>query len=183
MKQALYIITIFISIQSFAQSSDFILFKNKERTMATWFPGTEIKFTDKNGAYIEGRITAIKNDSLFIKEYIIRQIPTQLGIYILDTTYYYYQNHYNQVMSIGKSGRHFDWAASGGVLMGGGILLTVASGVVFLADNKKFSPELLIAAVGLTGVGYLLSRNSGKGMVIGKKYSLAYIKASDNKKG
>ena len=183
MKQVLFILFFFISIQTFAQSSDFILFKNKERTMATWFPGTEIKFTDKNGAYIDGKITAIKNDSLFIKEYIIRQIPTQLGVYILDTSYYYYQNHYNQVKSIGKSGRHFDWAASGGVLMGGGILLTVASGVVFLADNNKFSPQLLIAAVGLTGVGYLLSKQSGKGMVIGKKYSLAYIKTSDKKKG
>ena len=183
MKQVPFIISFFISIQSFAQSSDFILFKNRDRTMATWFTGTEIKFTDKSGAYIEGKITAIKNDSLFIKQYIIRQIPAQLGFYVLDTTYYYYQNNYNQVKSIGKSGRHFDWAASGGVLMGGGILLTVASGVVFLADNKKFSPELLIAVVGLTGVGYLLSRQSGKGMVIGKKYSLVYIKASDNKKG
>ncbi len=178
-----FIIALFIAIQTFAQSSDFILVKNKDRTIATWFTGTEIKFTDKSGAYIEGKITAIKNDSLFIKEYVIRQIPTQLGVYILDTTYYYYQNHYNQVKAIGKSGRHFDWAASGGVLMGGGILLTVASGVVFLTDNKKFSPELLIAAAGLTGVGYLLSRQSGKGMVIGKKYSLVYIKASDNKKG
>ena len=183
MKQVPFIISFFISIQSFAQSSDFILFKNKDRTMATWFTGTEIKFTDKSGAYIEGKITAIKHDSLFIKQYIIRQVPAQLGFYVLDTTYYYYQNNYNQVKSIGKSGRRFDWAASGGVLMGGGILLTVASGVVFLADNKKFSPELLIAAVGLTGVGYLLSRQSGKGMVIGKKYSLVYIKVSDKKKG
>jgi hypothetical protein len=183
MKQFLFIISLFISIQSFAQSSDFILFKNKDRTMATWFTGTDIKFTDKNGAYIEGKITAIRNDSLFIKQYLIRQIPTQLGVYILDTTYYYYQNNYNQIKSIGKSGRHFDWAASGGVLMGGGILLTVASGVVYLADNSKFSPELMIAAVGLTGVGYLLSKQSGKGMVIGKKYSLVYIQAGDNKKG
>jgi hypothetical protein len=183
MKQMFFIISLIISIQSFAQSSDFILFKNKDRTMATWFTGTDIRFTDKNGAYLEGKIIAIRNDSIFLKQYIIRQLPTQLGIYILDTTYYYYQNHYNQVKAIGKSGRHFDWAASGGVLMGGGILLTVASGVVYLADNKKFSPELLIAAVGLTGVGYLLSRQAGKGMVIGKKYSLLYVRAFDNKKG
>jgi hypothetical protein len=183
MKKVPFIFFLFISIENFAQSSDFILFKNRDRTMATWFTGTDVKFTDKNGAYIEGNITAIRNDSVFIKQYVIRQLPTQLGVYILDTTYYYYQNHYNQIKSLAKSGRHFDWAASGGVLMGGGILLTVASGVVFLADNQKFSPQLLIAAVGLTGVGYLLTKQSGKGMVIGKKYSLMYIKASDNKKG
>jgi hypothetical protein len=182
MKQIFLIVCLFFSIQVFGQSSDFILFKNKSRTIATWFPETYVKFTDKSGAYVEGRIMAIKNDSLFIKEYMIRQMPTQLGVYILDTTYYYYQNHYSQVKSIGKSGRHFDWAASGGVLMSGGILLTVASGVVYLADNNKFSPQLLIAAVGLAGVGYLLSKQSGKGIVIGKKYSLVYIKASDHKK-
>ena len=183
MKQVLLIISLFITVQSIAQQSDFILFKKKDKTIATYFTGTDIKFTDNSGAYIEGNITAIKNDSIFLKEYVIRQLPTQLGVYILDTTYYYYQNNYNQIKSIGKSGRHFDWGASGSVLMAGGILLTVASGVVYLADNSKFSPELLIAAVGLTGVGYLLSKQSGKGMVIGKKYSLVYIKAVDNKKG
>jgi len=183
MKQVFLITCLFISLECLSQSSDFILFKNRDRTIATWFTGTDIKFTDKNGTYIEGKITAIKNDSIFLKQYIIRQMPTQLGIYILDTNFYYYQNSYHQIKAIGKSGRHFDWAGSGAVLMGGGILLTVASGVVYLADNKKFSPELLIAAVGLTGVGYLLSKQSGKGMVIGKKYSLLYVKASDNKKG
>ena len=183
MKQVFLITCLFISLECLSQSSDFILFKNRDRTIATWFTGTDIKFIDKNGTYIEGKITAIKNDSIFLKQYIIRQMPTQLGIYILDTNFYYYQNSYHQIKAIGKSGRHFDWAGSGAVLMGGGILLTVASGVVYLADNKKFSPELLIAAVGLTGVGYLLSKQSGKGMVIGKKYSLLYVKASDNKKG
>jgi hypothetical protein len=183
MKQALFIISIFIAIQSIAQQSDFILFKKKDRTIATYFTGTDIKFTDVSGAYIEGTITAIRNDSIFLKEYVIRQLPTQLGVYILDTTYYYYQNHYNQIKAIAKAGRHFDWGASGSVLMGGGILLAVASGVIYFADNSKFSPELLIAGVGLTGVGYLLIKSSGKGMVIGKKYSLVYIKAADNKKG
>lgn len=179
MKQVLFLIILFTATKSFSQVSDFILLKNRDRTMATWFTGTDIRFTDKSGAYIEGKITAIKNDSIFLKQYIIRQLPTQLGVYILDTTYYYYQNNYNQIKAIGKSGRHFDWAGSGAVLMGGGILLTVASGVVYLADNNKFSPELLVAAVGLTGVGYLLSKQTGKGMVIGKKYSLLYVKATD----
>ena len=107
---------------------------------------------------------------------------TPLGVYVLDTSFYYYQYHYKDIAAIGKTGRRFDLASSGGALMGGGLLLTVASGVVYLSDNKRFSPELLGAAVGLMGVGYLLSRNAGKGMVIGKKYSLEYIRASDQKK-
>lgn len=107
---------------------------------------------------------------------------TQLGVYILDTSFYYYQYHYKDIAAIGKTGRRFDWSGSGGALMGGGLLLTIASGVVYLADNKKFSPELLAASVGLAGVGYLLSKSGSKGMVIGKKYSMEYIRATEIKK-
>ncbi|MBL0356585.1 MAG: hypothetical protein IPP72_06655 [Chitinophagaceae bacterium] len=182
MKKLLPIVFIFITAVSFAQPSDFILFKKKDRTLKTFFTGGQIMFTSTTGAYIEANITAIRNDTLFLKQYTIRQVPTQLGIYVLDTTYYYTRYHYKQITSIGETGRRFNWGGSGAVLMGGGLLLTVASGVVYLADNKKFSPELLGAAVGLFGVGYLLTKTAGKGMVIGKKYSLVYIKATDNKK-
>ena len=72
MKQIFLILCLFFSIQLFGQSSDFILFKNKSKTIATWFPETYVKFTDKSGAYVEGRIMSIKNDSLFIKEYLHR---------------------------------------------------------------------------------------------------------------
>jgi len=182
MKKLLLLVFVFTTAASFGQASDFILFKKKDRTLKTYFAGGQISFTAVSGAYIEANITAIKNDTLFLKQYIVRQVPTQLGVYVLDTSFYYAQYHYNQILSIGKTGRHFDWGGSGAALMGGGLLLTVASGVVYLADNKKFSPELLGASVGLFGVGYLLSRASGKGMIIGKKYSLVYIKATDNKK-
>lgn len=173
----------FIAANCPAQSTDFMLLKNKSRTVKTYFPGSSISFTSANGAHIEGDIYAIKNDTLFLKQYIIRQVTTQLGFYILDTSTYYVQYHYNQIKSMGTTGRHFDLGGSGAVLMGGGLLLTIASGVVYLADNKKFSPQLLAASAGLIGVGYLLSKKAGKGMVIGKKFSLLYVKAVDNKKG
>jgi hypothetical protein len=182
MKTLLTIFFIFSFAGANAQVSDFILFKKNDRTVKTYFAGSQITFTSNTGANIEANILAIRNDSLFLQQYITRPVVTAMGFYVLDTSYYYYQYNYKQIVSIGKTGRRFDWGGSGGALMGGGILLTVASGVVYLADNKKFSPELLGASVALFGVGYLLTRLSGKGMVIGKKYSLEYIKAADNKK-
>lgn len=182
MKTALLAFLLFFFSGSFAQTSDFILFKKKGQTIKTYFAGSTIIFTSKTGANIEANILAIRNDSLFLRQYITRPVMTQLGVYILDTSFYYYQYHYKDIAAIGKTGRRFDWGASGSALMGGGLLLTVASGVVYLADNKKFSPGLLAASVGLAGLGYLLSRSGGKGMEIGKKYSLEYIKIADNKK-
>ena len=177
MKYFVSLALLFSSLISAAQSSDFILLKQKSKTIATYFPGTDIKYTAVNGVYTQAIITDIKNDSLFLKEYIIRAIPTQLGVYMLDTSYYYKSIHYNEIKSIGKTGRRFNWAGSGAVLLGGGALLTVASGVVYLVDNKKFSPQLLIASASLAGVGYLLTRVNNAAMVIGKKYSLIYVKA------
>jgi len=175
-------ILLFISAACSAQGSDFILFKHKDRTVQTFFSGGQIRFTTTGGAYIEANIQAIRNDTLFLQQFVTRPVMTQLGVYVLDTSYYYSSWHYNQIAAIGKTGRKFDIGGSGGALMGGGILLTVASGVVYLADNKKFSPELLGASVALFGVGYLMSRSSGKGMQIGKNYSLVYVKAESVKK-
>lgn len=182
MKLLLLFICSLAVLQLTAQQPDFILLKHKERTVATYFAGSTINFTTINNVSVEAKITAVRNDTLFLKSYIIHQVPTQLGIYILDTNYYYSQYHYKEIKAIGKKGRKFDWGASGGTLMGGGLLLSVASGVVYLADRNKFSPGLLGASAGLFGVGYLLSKTSGKGMVIGKKYSLVYVNANSSSK-
>ncbi len=182
MRKLFFILFLFAYTGACAQASDFILFKKKGITQKTYFAGSTIVFTSNTGANIEANILAIRNDSLFLRQYITRPVMTQLGVYILDTSFYYYQYHYKDIAAIGKTGRRFDWSGSGGALMGGGLLLTIASGVVYLADNKKFSPELLAASVGLAGVGYLLSKSGSKGMVIGKKYSMEYIRATEIKK-
>ncbi|MES2850670.1 MAG: hypothetical protein V4685_16545, partial [Bacteroidota bacterium] len=147
MKTILAIILIFSLSEATAQVSDFILLKKKGRTVKTFFAGSKITFTSTTGANIEANILAVRNDSLFLRQYITRPVMTGMGFYILDTSFYYYQFHYKDIAAIGKTGRRFDLAGSGGALMGGGILLAVASGVVYLADNKKFSPELLAASV------------------------------------
>ena len=66
-------------------------------------------------------------------------------------------------------------------LLGGGMVLTLASGIVYLADKNKFSPQLLIASVTLGGIGYLLTKVGMKGMEIGKKYTLEYVPVSAKK--
>jgi hypothetical protein len=95
-----------------------------------------------------------------------------LGVYILDTVgVYNLQYHYNEIKVIGKSSKGFNVSGSAASLMGGGLLLMLASGVVYLVDKENFSPALLIASASLAGIGFLMAKTSGKGMEIGKKIS------------
>ena len=183
MKWLLLTILFFYGTMLTAQPNDFILLKKNNKTIARYFAGSAIELTTNNGAYITATITAVKNDSLFLKENVVRQAYTAMGFYVLDTVgTYYYQYHYKEIKAIGKTtGRHFDFSGSGASLMGGGMVLMLASGIVYLADRNKFSPELLGAAAALTGIGYLLIKTSGKGKVIGKKYSLLYVNSSAGK--
>jgi hypothetical protein len=183
MNRLLLLFLLLAGYQTFAQSSDVLLLKRNNKTIKRYFAGTDIDITTTTGAYINASITKIKNDTLFLKQYVVQQVPTQLGVFILDTvTTYYYKYHYNQVKAIGKTGRGFNLSASAGTLMGGGALLMVANGVVFLVDRPKFSPTLMIASASLAALGYVLAKNGGKGMIIGKRYSLVYLAISDNKK-
>jgi hypothetical protein len=183
MNRILLILLFLIGYKTFGQASDVILLKRNNKTIKRYFAGTDIDLTTTTGAYINGNITKIKNDSLFLKVFVIRKTPTQLGVYVLDTVASYnYKYHYNQVKAIGKTNRGFSLSASAASLMGGGALLMVASGVVYLADREKFSLPLLIASASLATVGYVMAKTGGKGMIIGKKYSLVYLAISDNKK-
>lgn len=172
------IVLLFTPALSQAQPSDFIILKKKDKTIRSYYDGTQIEFVTVAGVYKNALITKIRNDSIFLKEYLVRQVVTQFGFYVTDTAgSFSYTYHYKDIKSLGKPAKGFNVSGSGAALLGGGIVLTVASGVVYLADRKKFSPGLLIASVGLAGVGYLMTKAGSKGIVIGKrKYRLEYVK-------
>ena len=175
---------LFINITSFAQSADFIILKKNNRTVQTFYSGSDIAFISIRGAFVNARINQVKNDTLFLQEFVVRKLPTTFGTYILDTAgSYHYQYHYKEIKTIGRAEKtNFDVRGSGAALLGGGVLLTLGSGIVFLADRKKFSAPLLIAAASLATAGYFMSRGKSSGMTIGNKYRLVYMDMSDKKR-
>jgi hypothetical protein len=166
-----------LSVSAKAQPSDFIILKKKNHTIKTFYAGTNIQFTATNGAYRDALITGIRNDTIYLQEFYILRLPTSYGGFIIDTAgSFRYAYHYNQVKSFGaKAYKGFNVNGSGAALLGGGVLLTLASGVSYLANKDKFSPELLVAAASLGTIGYFMSKAGSKGMVIGKKYRLQYM--------
>ncbi len=163
-----------------AQSSDILILKKNLRTIKTFFPGSEISLSTASD-YYSGRVTSINRDSVFIIQYDIRQIPSNLGVYFLDTVASYrYGINYKQITAFDKQyNKKFNWSGSGGALFSGGILLTtVGLGTwIFAKPNTKYyaSPYLIGGAALLGGIGYLLVKSGNKGLVLGKKYSLEYI--------
>jgi len=178
MKHLLCFLTfITLAFCSGAQSSDFLILKKNNRTIRNIFPGSNIEFVSTSGAYRDALITAIRNDSIYLQEFQVYRRPTTIGTYILDTAgSFRYVYHYKEVASFGpRKQSGFNVSGSGAALMGGGALLTLASGVSYLSDKEKFSPGLLAAAVALGGIGYLMNHSAGKAMVVGKKYRLQYM--------
>lgn len=174
-----YLLPFFLMLSTigFAQTTDFLILKKKDRPVKYFYAGSQIEFVSTDGAYRNTIITAIKNDSIYLQEFLIRRVPTIFGSYINDTAgSFRYTYHYKQVHSFGKvPQKGFNVSGSGAALMGGGILLTLASGVSYIADKEKFSPELLGAAAALATAGYFMSRSGRNGWVIGKKYTLQYM--------
>lgn len=177
MRYPLILLLLILRVSGTAQPSDFIILKKKDKTVRSFYAGTTIQFVTVNGAYRDALINKIQNDTLYIQEFLIRQVQTQLGFYVIDTAgSFRYAYHYKDIRIIGKPQKGFNLRGSGSALLGGGILLTLASAVVFVADRDKFSPELMGAAAGLGVIGYFLSKSGGKGIVIGKKnYRLEYM--------
>ncbi len=163
-----------------AAQSDLLILKKKNRTEKTFFPGSEINFSTSTGTY-NAYITSIERDSVFLIQYDIRQVPTNLGVYVLDTVgRYRFGINYRDITGFGKTNNKFDWTASGGALFGGGVLLTtVGLGTwIFAKPNTRYyaRPFLVIGAAALAAVGYVMLKSHGKGKPIGKKYKLQYIK-------
>ena len=175
---------IFFSTAAIAQQADLLILKKHNKKIRTWFAGDNIEFIAASGNYVDARINGMKGDTLYLQEFIVRRMMTVYGAYMIDTVgSYHYKYHYNQIKTIGKEERRsFNLQGSGAALLGGGALLTIASGAVYLFDRKKFSAPLLIAAAGLGVAGYFMSKDRSKGMTIGKKYKIEYMDMSDKKK-
>lgn len=167
----------FIQTKSFAQS-DLLILKKNGRTMETFFPGSKIQFSTATRSY-DAYIKSIKRDSLFLIQYDIRYVPSNMGFNIVDTVARYeFSIFYKDIISFDKSKGSFI-NGSGAALFTGGIVLTTAGLItwIFAKPNTRYyaRPELVGAAAAFTVIGYLMTKVGGKEYRLGKKYTLIYI--------
>ncbi len=184
MRILILILFCIITVVTQAQTADFIILKKKNKTVKIFYKGSNIEFVTTSGAYRSALINNIKNDSIFLQEFLITKRPTTLGFFVIDTLgSFRFAYNYNEIYHFGQENKKFNLAGSGAALLGGGTVITLASGVVYIADNKNFSPALLAAGAGLAAAGYLMSKGSNKGITVGKRhYRLQYMSTNVLKK-
>lgn len=181
----LLLLLLFILIQlcSFAQAGDMLSVRKKNGvTIKSFIAGSPIVFQTTYGAYVEGVIKQIKNDSVFMTTYDIRKYMTSFGGWVIDTvTTYIVGYHYNEIASVKvfrEKGalRHL----LGNMLMLGGAgyaVLNVFNGTYFddPITDKKNVRSLSIAA-GVFGFGFLMNKLFPVRTFSTKRNRIVYVK-------
>ena len=180
MRTLLVLFVAFFLVTKCDAQSDLLILKKSGKTVQSFYAGTQMHFF--TGAhYHEGSVTAIEKDSVYLVYYDVKQVMTKLGVYMLDTVATYpFAVDYRDITAFKKERKNFDWGASGAVLMGGGLLLTVAGLLtwVFTKPNSEYyaSTEFVVGAAVIAVAGYFIAKLANKDIKLGKKYSLLYIK-------
>jgi hypothetical protein len=173
---------------SLAQVSDFITVKKKnDRTVKSYFPGSPIVCETYSGNFFNGYVEAVRNDSVFIKQYDIRPIPSMWGVSKIDTVATYITGvHYKNIrMMIFEQRKSFGFIRSGTIFIIGGLgyagLNLINGGYlnepVMSNDNRR---KLGIAA-GVAAGGFLLKYFSNRSRRNHKKYRIEYIRMNTAK--
>jgi len=185
----LFFLSHFFCLLVFSQASDFIVVKKHDRTVKSYFPGLPIVLQTNSYSWVNGWITAIRHDSIFVKQYDVRQVPTIWGTTMTDTAGSYLVGvHYNEIQRIEfneKGGGGFSFVTNGTIFMIGGLgyaVLNVVNGQYLhesITDSKNMTS--LGIALSVAAAGFILNRISHHKNKKWK-YAIEYIRMNDVKK-
>jgi hypothetical protein len=193
MKQILLsILFVFISSLVFSQQSDFIVLKKKNnRTLRTYYPGAFINAVTHSGFEINGFITAIRNDSLIIRQEERRLMEAKEGMGTeVDTLVFTFGIDYTQIKQWNYT-RAYTWGGRRGfvqvyvpkIMMIGGLgfialeLINTAYRGEKLNDSGKLRAIGIAAGVALAG--WFIEYRKERAKKVGKKYKVVYVKAKN----
>ena len=175
----LALITACVITSTFAQS-DFIQLKKRNKVIQSWFKDNYIYLQLQNDQWINAVIYNIKDDSLYLRPYVVQTFVNRIGLNFLDTTFYGLMPvHFKNIKAFPKDDEAFSYVKNGAIFdiaAGGYIVLNVINTLsnnepVFGPDNL---PKLGIAA-GVLAIGIVLGLTHKTTYNIGKKYHIEYI--------
>jgi hypothetical protein len=177
----------FVSItpSAYSQASDFVVVKKRNnRTIRSYFPGSAISCQTVYGNYLNGIVDAVRNDSVFVKQYDIRSVPNMWGVAKIDTLGSYINGiHYKDIELFEMGNREsFGFIKNGTLFMIGGLgyaALNVINGK-YLKESITGSKnrKSLGIALGVAGAGLIMNRIHSYNSRRGRKYRVEYIHMS-----
>jgi hypothetical protein len=165
-----------------AQSLDYIsVRKQNGRALKNFYTGSDILLQQTNGAYLQGPVKAIRNDSIYVTVYDIRYYPTQFGTYVRDTISTTHVGiRHPEIQRIFLNPRRGFFKRLGGPLLmiggGGYIVLNVINGLAYdgsVTDSKNL--RKLGTAAGAFGIGFLLTKLFATDGFTGSKHQIVYV--------
>ncbi len=191
MKQIVLIIfTVFTSGIVYSQQSDFIILKKKNnRTLRTYYPGAFISALTYSDFEINGFITAIRNDSIIVRQEELRLMAAKEGMGTeVDTLIYTIGIPYDHIKQFNYQ-KNYSWGGRRGfvqvyvpkLMILGGLGFVVVEGVNTLYRKESFKDGNKLAALGIAAgvaaAGWLIETSKQRNKKVGKKYKVVYIKA------
>lgn len=189
MKPFLFILLFhLLCLSAFSQATDFIVVKKHNRTVKSFFPGLPIALQTESFTWVNGWITDIRNDSVFIKQFDVRQVPTIWGTLVTDTAGSYIVGVYHKEIKrieFDEKGGGFGFVTNGTIFMIGGVGYAVLNVV-----NGQYLHESITDSKNMTSLGIALGVAAG-GFILNRiqhyknkrwKYTIEYIRMTDVKK-
>jgi hypothetical protein len=188
MRFLMLLCSLVLPVFTVAQVSDFITVKKRNnRTVRSYFPGAPIVCQTAYGQYLNGYVEAVRNDSVFVKQYDIRSVPNMWGVSKIDTVGSYITGiHYKEIrMMIYERRRSFGFVRSGTIFIIGGLGyagLNLINGQYLREPNgNKENLKKLGIAAGVAGSGFLLKYLNNRSQRNHKKYRVEYIRMTSPK--
>jgi len=178
MKHLLIIIVVFSSLTAVAQG-DFILLRKNNVVIQSYFKGSYFTGQLNNGQWVEGRIMQIKDDSLFMEQMEVRQVPSIFGTPMLDTVRYgLLKLSLKDIHALPKKEHGIGIVNNGSLFMVGAAgyaVLNIVNGLTQSGQQPITSSQNIInlsIAAGVFLFGEILHWTHHKYIIIGKKYQL-----------
>jgi hypothetical protein len=166
-----------VGFLSFSQPTDIINVTRKNgRHLKSFFAGSSITFQTTRGNYVNGVVKSIKNDSLFVKTYVMGRYMTEYGFTVLDTANIYLTGFsYKEIAHIKLDTRQsFVRKNLGGLLIAGGAGYTVLNVINTVGSKEPIGSKENLKNLGTAGAVI------GLGLLISKVFpAIRYSRKSD----
>ncbi len=176
MTKTLVLIAVLFSALRVQAQEDYVILKKGNKTIQRFVSGSYIDFRLDNYQWMSGYITAIKHDSLFIRQFQV----TTIGSISDTSTFGIFPIHINDIKAFPKQPESFEFIKNGTLFMiggGGYAVLNIANGLI--NNEEVFSGSNLTKlgiALGVAGVGVIMNVTHSDVIKVGKKYKLQYVK-------